>query len=55
MAYDEVERALTAHERRVGGGEEEDHEVRPFFDNAGSFYMYSSSNTDAGGNTYTII
>ena len=55
MAYDEVERALTAHERRVGGGEEEDHEVRPFFDNAGSFYMYSSSNSDAGGNTYTII
>jgi hypothetical protein len=47
MAYDEVERALGAHERRVRGGEEEDHEVRPFF-NSGAFYTFSSGNSDAG-------
>ena len=42
--YDEVERALGAHERRVLGGEEEDHEVRPYWDGS-NFYIYSGSSS----------
>jgi hypothetical protein len=39
---DEIAGAVRAHERRVNGGEEEDHEVRPFF-NGTNFYTFSSA------------
>ncbi|MGD9381814.1 MAG: reverse transcriptase domain-containing protein [Candidatus Thorarchaeota archaeon] len=48
---DEVRRALAAHERRVQGGEEEDHEVRPYW-NGSHFYVFGSGSSDTGTYSY---
>lgn len=49
--YEQVERALRAHERRVRGGEEEDHEVRPYW-NGSHFYVFGSGSSNSGTYSY---